>query len=174
MDKCSRTRFKKILSFISLTSGLLLVMPAVFALSAEGDKKLEAQNLVKKAIVYTKNYGKDMAIKEMNTKNGLFSKNESYIFALDKHGVLLASSNTPEYVGKNRSNEQDPDGKFYNQEMMDKVEHGGGWVVYRYKNPETGKTECKNSYVQSVTADMWVGAGYYFPENATTHKCEEQ
>jgi len=134
--------------------------------------KQNSQDLVKKAVDYIKANGKESAIKEFNKPDGAFVNAGLYVFVIDYQGVLLANSNTPDLVGKNLSNVQDPDGTYFAKDLIAKSQSGGGWVTYRYPNPATKKTDCKNSYVVAGGSDYLVGVGYYFPENPTTHKCE--
>jgi signal transduction histidine kinase len=41
------------------------------------------------------------------------------------------------------------------------MEDKGGWVDYKWINPETKKIGDKSSYVLPVSADVFVGCGIY-------------
>jgi signal transduction histidine kinase len=136
--------------------------------------KQDSEELVNKAMAYIKAKGKEAAFKEFNKSNSDFVKGNLYVFAMGYNGVRLANPNMLETVGKNIMNDQDADGVYFAKNLIAKAKSGGGWVNYRHKNPTTKQTDCKNSYVMPASKDYLIGAGYYFPENSVTHKCDVQ
>lgn len=156
------------------TSTITTTTTAVTNNSKMANMQQQTQDLVKKTQDYIKANGKEAALKELNKANNAFSSGNLYVFAMDYQGTLLAETNTPDLVGKILSNVQDPDGTYFAKNLIEKAKSGGGWVLYRYPNPATKKTDCKNTYVFPANSDYLIAAGYYFPENPTTHKCEPQ
>lgn len=120
--------------------------------------------LVRKAKDYIEKNGKEKAIAEFNKKSGEFSKDFSYIFAVDYNGTYLATINYPNLVGINQFSLKDPVRTFLVQEEIEKAKSGGGWIKDRLKkNPQTGKHECKASYIFPMSGDYFIGSGYYYP-----------
>jgi len=142
-----------------LTAALVL-LPALAAPAQS--TPAQAENLVKRAVVYAKANGMEKLIKETN--QGVFhvgSGSELYIFIYDMQGVVKAIGfNTQELVGKNRWDLKDPDGKFIVREIVETSKKGGGWVDYKYPNPLSGKMEMKTSYVVPCEG-LIIGAGTY-------------
>lgn len=92
---------------------ILFTSLAVLNLSYAKGTKITARSkeviaLVKKAKDYIAKNGQEKAITEFNKKSGEFSKNSSYIFALDYHRTFLATINYPNLVGTNQFNLKDP------------------------------------------------------------------
>jgi hypothetical protein len=83
--------------------------------AAQGASKAQAEALVKQAVAFSKQNGMDKLIQETNQANGKFhvaSGGELYIFIYDQTGLCKAIGyNTGMYVGKNRADVKDPDGK---------------------------------------------------------------
>ncbi len=113
---------------------------------------------------YIETHEKEKAMAEFNKKSGKFSKDSSYIFAIDYSGTCLANINYPHLVGTNQLMLRDPYHVFLVREEIEKAKSGGGWLAARVKkNPHTGKHECKESYVLPMPGNYFIGSGYYFP-----------
>jgi len=142
-----------------------ILLSSLICLSlAAQDQKAKAQALVKEAVAFAKEKGKEALLKETNQGSGRFhvkSGSELYIFIYDMKGTCLAIGFQSQLIGMNRLNAKDPDGKFFIQEMLDLAKtKGSGWVDYKYTNPSNQKIEAKTSYVEHV--DGWlVGCGVY-------------
>lgn len=122
----------------------------------------EAVAMVKKAVAYTKDAGKEKAFADFNdTGNKQFHDRDLYIFVYDMNGVNLSHGNNPKMVGKNLIEMRDADGKFIIKGFVEVASSKGkGWVDYKWPNPVTKAVESKSSYVEKVD-NMIVGAGVY-------------
>jgi len=138
---------------------VLSVVPAPAATPAQ------AQNLVKKAILYANQNSMDKLIQETNQADGRFhvgTGGELYIFIYSTDGVCKAIGfETQQAVGKNRMELKDPDGKLYIKDFITLAKtQGSGWVDYKKPNPSNGKIEAKTSYVE-MCQGLVIGAGAY-------------
>jgi cytochrome c len=143
--------------------GLVLMMLAAgAAAAADRASPEEATAMVKKAIAYMKEAGKDKAFAEFaNPANSQFHDRDLYIFVYDLNGNNVAHGNNPKMVGKNLLEMKDNDGKFIIKGFIDVANtKGKGWVDYKWPNPVTKAVESKSSYVEKVD-NLIVGAGIY-------------
>ena len=113
----------------------------------------QAEAIVKRAIAYAKQNGKEKLFQQTNQADGVFhvgSGSDLYLFVYDLQGLMLAIGYNPAaYVGKNRLETKDPDGKMFVKEFITVAKtKGNGWVDYKYSNPVSGKVEPKTSYVE--------------------------
>ena len=137
--------------FFSLTGGRVMA-----AASPE-----EAKAMVEKALELFKTDGQAKAAETINDPNGGFQKGELYTFMFGYDGLCIAHQNA-KLVGKNLSDLEDAAGKHFIVEMADMAKKGGGWVDYRWSNPETKKMQDKTSFVMPVPGkDIYIGCGYY-------------
>jgi len=131
------------------------------ALAAEFGTEEEAKALVKKAIAYVKEVGKEKALAEFSNLKGKFIDRDLYIFVYDLNGTVLAHGQNPKLIGKNLYNVKDADGKEYVKERIELVKaKGSGWQEYKFMNPLTKKIERKRAYVE-LYQDMIIGCGAY-------------
>lgn len=146
-------------------SYLAVPLLSCLTLTAQAPTPAQAENLVKKAVAYAKQNGMDKLIDQTNQGDGRFhvgTGSQLYIFIYDLTGVCKAIGfNTTTFVGKNRWDVKDPDGKFFLRELISTAKtKGSGWVDYKYPNPLNNKVEQKTSYVEWVDG-LVVGAGVY-------------
>jgi len=121
----------------------------------------DAKTLVKRAAAYVQYQGKEKALAEINTPNGMFDKGELYVFAYDLQGVMLAHPKNPALIGQNLIAVPDAEGKLFRKEIVEKAKSkGSGWVDYIYLNPETKRQEHKSTYFQKV-GDIIICCGVY-------------
>jgi signal transduction histidine kinase len=118
-------------------------------------------------VAYLKENGQEKFFSEVRNPNGIFhfkqgTKKGLYIFVYDEKGVVLAHGVRLELTGKNRWNDQDPDGKYWIREWTDLVhKSGSGWLTYKEFNPaDNNKIMKKSSFVQLVDGVI-IGAGLY-------------
>ena len=131
----------------------------------------QAKAMVKRAIEYFKEHGKEKAFAEFNDPKGQFVKGDLYLFAfnLNGDGVQLVHGNNPKMLGKNVLDMRDSDGKFMIRAFIEVAnsKQGSGWVDYKWPNPITKVSEVKLSYVERV-GDIFIGCGAH--EKAETEK----
>jgi cytochrome c len=152
-----RTMKKPVL--ISLVIGMAGLFACAGLSYASG--KDDAKDLVKKAAAYVKYQGKEKALAEINKPKGMFDKGETYVFAYDLQGVMVAHPKNPALIGKNLLAVPDNDGKMFRREIVEKaLAKGSGWVDYVYLNPETNELEHKTTYLQKA-GDIILCCGAY-------------
>ena len=143
----------------------LFALSLNFSANAAGDKGSadEAMAMVKKAVAYLKENGKDKAFAEFaNTANPQFHDRDLYLFVYDMNGVAVAHGNNPKMVGKNLLDMKDNDGTFIIRSFIEVANtKGKGWVDYKWPNPVTKAVEQKSSYIEKLDGGLLIGAGIY-------------
>jgi cytochrome c len=121
----------------------------------------EAKALVERAVAHVKEVGEEQAFKDFTSKDGGYLEGELYVFCYSPDVTLVAIGGNPGMVGKNLRNLKDPDGREASYELVQMgIEHGSGWVDYKWPNPVTKKIQTKSAYVVKVN-DKVCGTGYY-------------
>ena len=145
-----------------IVCALFLFALGMNAFAAERGTREDAQNMVKKAVAYVKEKGRDKAIEEFNNPKGSFIDRDLYIFAFstDGTGVELANGANAKLIGKNVTDMRDADGKYLIQDILKVGKAGQGWVDYKWPNPVSKLIEGKATYVERV-GDLVIGCGYY-------------
>ena len=144
---------------VSIVIGLIGLF--AFAGLSYASGKDDAKALVKKAVAYVKYQGKQKAIAEISKPRGMFDKGETYVFAYDLQGVMVAHPKNPTLIGKNLIAVPDSEGKLFRKEIVEKANSkGSGWVDYVYLNPETKEYEHKTTYCQKE-GDIIICCGAY-------------
>ena len=140
---------------------MIAVINVAFAAEERGTAD-EAKALVKKAVAYVKEVGKEKASAEFNNPKGKFVYKDLYIYAGDGLGVVLAHPITPAMVGKNMGELKDADGKYFIRELIEKdTKYRTGTIDYRWSHPKTKKVERKQTYFEVVEKGYVVYCGYY-------------
>lgn len=138
----------------------IFMAASVHAADKPGTAK-EAQQMVKKAVAYIKDNGKEKAFAAINDKNGQFVKGDLYITVYDMKGVCLAHGFNRAMIGKDLSGMKDSDGKPFVKERTEMAKTKSSfWMDYKYTNPITKKIEPKSMY-HEVIDGMIVGCGIY-------------
>ncbi|MCQ8894416.1 MAG: cache domain-containing protein [Methanolinea sp.] len=120
--------------------------------------------LVKEAVSFAREKGKDVALLEFNNPEGRFVSGDRYIFAYDMNGTVLALPFQKGLIGESRLDVQDSNGVSYIRAMVAAASRGGGHVTYVYPNPARGfAEELKRSSVFPVDGTWFVGSGIYLP-----------
>ena len=149
---------KKII-LVSIVIGLIGLFILTVLSCASG--KDDAKTLVKKAVAYVKYQGKQKTIAEISKPRGMFDKGETYVFAYDLQGIMIAHPKNPALIGKNLIAIPDSEGKLFRKEIVEKANSkGSGWVDYMYLNPETKEYEHKTTYIYKV-GDIILCCGAY-------------
>lgn len=129
----------------------LLVLVLVWVATAWSQTKADAVKLVEDAAKQLATHPTEKVVAELNKADGRWVKGELYVFAYDLQGVMVAHPKNQKLVGKNLLEVPDVDGKLFRKEIIELAStKGSGWVDYKYKNPESGKTEAKTTYLKKV------------------------
>jgi len=121
----------------------------------------DAKTLVLQAADEIAKVGPAKAYPEFLDRAGPFWKGETYVFVLSFEGVWLVYPPKPEAAGTLLIGLTDVDGKAFIREMIDMAKSKGeGWVEYKWKNPETGMMQIKESFVKRV-GDVIITAGVF-------------
>jgi cytochrome c len=150
---------------------LLAVTLMLFSLSASASEvtpsKDEAKAMVKIAVAFAKDNGRQKFFSEVSGPSGQFhfkagTKKGLYIFVYDDKGVVLAHGDRMDVIGKNRWNDKDPDGKYWVRDWTALVKKSGsGWITYKQFNPADKRNIMdKSSYVELYDG-MIIGCGIY-------------
>ena len=121
----------------------------------------EAEALVRKAVAYIRENGREKAFSEINNKGGMFTNRDLYVFVYDMTGRGVAHGQNLGLIGKDLLNVQDADKKYYVKERIEIARaKGKGWQDYKFINPKTKAVEDKMAYIERCD-DLIVGAGAY-------------
>lgn len=142
--------------------GMLVCLFGGTAAAADRGSPDEAVAMVKKAVAYMKENGKEKAFAEFaNTANTQFHDRDLYIYVYDMKGNCIAHGNNPKMVGKNLLEMKDNSGKAIIKGFIEVANtKGKGWVDYKWPNPVTKAVELKSGYVEKAD-DVIVGSGVY-------------
>ena len=131
------------------------------AAAADGASKDDAVAMVKKAVAFIKEQGPDKAYPEFTNKDAKFIDRDVYVVVYQLDGKVLAHGSNPKFVGKDMSDSQDVDGKFF---VKERVELAGKqpsfWQDYKFVNPVDKKVEPKQMYCERLD-NTAVCAGIY-------------
>src|SRR5512145_424786 len=101
---------------LALVMAVLFVASVGVATAQDKGTAAEAQAMVKKAVAYMKEVGKEKALAEFNNPKGMFISKDLYVWATGMDGTNLSHPYTPALIGKNMYNLKDADGKLFVQE----------------------------------------------------------
>ena len=146
-----------------LLVGLILVgVTTLYAADDSHGTAAQAKAMVDKAAQFLKAQGREAAFAAFTEKKEGFVLNDLYIFVVDYDGMTLAHGGNAKLVGKNMLNLKDPDGKLFIQEMIKEAQKGGGWVDYKWVNPQTKKIDPKSTYAVPIEGmKAFFGCGIY-------------
>ncbi len=141
---------------------LLLLVPALLAANEATAK--DAIAMVEKGVKLIQSQGTEKAFAAFEDKaNTEFHQGELYLLVYDLEGKCLSHGANLKFIGKNRIDVEDVNGKLYLKDMVTMAKgKGKGWVDYYFKNPETGKIGPKTTYLFKVDGkDFIVCCGIY-------------
>jgi cytochrome c len=150
-------------TMVRLLAGIVVVTAIAghSALAAEWATKDEAQAMVKKAVAAIKQQGTEKAYKEIGDKAGRFVDRDLYVVVYRVDGVVVAHGSNEKLIGKDMSDVQDVDGKYFVKERIELVrKQPAFWQSYKFVNPITKKIEPKEMYCERLE-DTAVCAGVY-------------
>lgn len=121
----------------------------------------EAEAMVKKAVTFLKQNGPEKAYAEFSNKKGQFIDRDLYIVVYGLDGKCLAHGANEKLIGKDLSEAQDVDGKFYVKERVDLAKTKQTfWQDYKFTNPVSKKIEPKQMYCERVDNTAVCGGIY--------------
>ena len=121
----------------------------------------EAEAMVKKAVAFIKQNGADKAYAEFNNKKGQFTDRDLYIVVYGLDGKCLSHGANEKLIGKDLSEAQDVDGKYYVKDRMDLAKAKQSfWQDYKFTNPVTKKIEPKQMYCERLENTAVCGGIY--------------
>lgn len=124
--------------------------------------KDDAVAMVKKAVAAIKADGPEKAYAEIN-KGGQFADGEIYVVVSNFDGVTVAHATNPKLLGKNMTEVQDVDGKYFSKNMTELArKETSFWYDYKFANPATKKIQVKDNYCEVLSSSR-VCAGVYRP-----------
>jgi signal transduction histidine kinase len=124
--------------------------------------KDDAVAMVKKAVAAIKADGPEKAYVEIN-KGGQFADGEIYVVVSNFDGVTVAHATNPKLLGKNMTEVQDVDGKYFSKNMTELArKETSFWYDYKFANPATKKIQVKDNYCEVLSSSR-VCAGVYRP-----------
>jgi len=153
-----------------MTQRILLLISAAWvwagaasghAVAGEWATKDEAQAMVKKAVAFIKEQGPDKAYEAITSKTGGFNDRDLYVVVYQLDGKVLAHGANAKLVGKDMSDAQDVDGKFFVKERIELArKQPSFWQDYKFVNPTSKKVEPKEMYCERLD-DTAVCGGVY-------------
>ena len=142
-------------------STLAMTSLGTVSLAADSATKDEAVAMVKKAVAYIKDSGVDKAYAEITRKGGQFSDRDLYIVVYELDGKVLAHGGNEKFVGKDMSDAQDVDGKYFVKERIEMAaKQASFWQDYKFMNPVTKKIEPKQMYCERLDQTAVCGGIY--------------
>ena len=122
----------------------------------------DARAMVRQAVDYYHQYGRERFLKEVNNPQGQFRKGDLYAFVYDRNMTWLAHPVKPELVGQNWIDKKDWSGGTYFRRNIQAVARspGEGWVEFEYENFVSQQLDHKTTFVEGVD-DLIICAGAY-------------
>jgi signal transduction histidine kinase/FixJ family two-component response regulator len=143
--------------WVSALVPILDPQTALYGLATPAD----AYSMVRKAVDFYHQNGRERFLKEVNNRQGMFCKGDLYVFVYDRQMTWLAHPLKPELIGQNWIDRKDwSGGKYFRKEIQAvAASPGTGWVEFEYDNTR-GQNDHKTTYVEGVD-DMVVCSGAY-------------
>ena len=121
----------------------------------------EVRRWVQDAITLYKKAGKETLLKELADPGGRFVLNESYIFALNIDGTMVAHPTEPQLTGKNLMDLRDSEGNAFIRKIIDTAKNTGyGYLDYKWRRPESDDEVQKTVFFELVD-DIILCSGLY-------------
>jgi signal transduction histidine kinase len=137
---------KRRLALLAILS--LSLLPVVSRAAPAGGRATveEAQAMVKRAIAYYKEKGREAALDEFSKPDGKFVDRDLYVTVYSMDGVCLSHINA-RVRGKNMWDQRDIDGKYFTRERLEAAKtRDSGWQDFKFYNPVSKKIEPKRQY----------------------------
>lgn len=126
----------------------------------------EIRHFVRCAVQHVESVGWEQALEDFHS-DSRWVDGSIYLFGMNSDAISIFNASGVTSPGDDRSQAQDADGQFHVQRMLHLVRNfGGGYVNYRFHNPDTGVPGLKLAYVHPVETphegdQAWLGAGVY-------------
>ncbi len=121
----------------------------------------EAEALVKKAIAYIKEHGREKGFAEISNPKGQFVNRDLIIFVYDLNGVCLAHGRDSKLIGQNQIDRKDPNGVCFIRERIETAKRQGkGWQDSPAINAVSKKIEDRVTYFELLD-NFTVGSGAF-------------
>lgn len=134
------------------------------ARAAEHATAAEAEAMVNKAVAFIKANGTEKAYAAFDDKQGQFVDRDLYVLVYSIDGKVLAHGANAKLIGKDLSDAQDVDGKYYVKERMQLAQAKPSfWQDYKFANPVSKKIEPKSTFCERLDNSV-VCAGIYKPQ----------
>jgi len=131
------------------------------AFGAEYASKDEAIAMVKKAIAFVGKEGSVKAYAAFDKKGGDFTDRDLYVVVYGNNGKVLSHGANAKLIGKDMTDAQDVDGKYYVKERLAlAAKKAEFWQDYKFTNPVSKKVEPKQMFCHPLP-DTIVCAGVY-------------
>jgi cytochrome c len=146
---------------------ILVAMIAAFLLSAsfpglradEMASRLQAIVLVKKAVAFLKENGRNKAFEEFSNPNGRFVLQDHYIFAYEINGKCVVNAANRNMVGRTLIGIANLNSKPGMQDQArDAKKNEIGWQYCVFTDAANNKTERRIAYLEKVD-DIIIGCG---------------
>ncbi|MBN2641916.1 MAG: PAS domain S-box protein [Victivallales bacterium] len=116
----------------------------------------QTKALVEKAVEFKKIHGRERLLQEIAKPDGIFRRNDIYVFACDLNADFIAHPVKPELLKKQTFREH-----AFTRKAKDLINFvDSGWIEYEYENPVSKQIEPKATYVLK-SDDMLLCAGIY-------------
>ena len=136
---------------VAIAALLLSPGKSFSATPQEAEAIVRAVSIVTNAVQFFAENGKEKALAEFNNPKGRFNFVETYVFAYDMDGTMIAEPRNKRLVGMHLINLPDVDGKLYVEAIVKMAkERGKGSVSYSFENPDTEAVELRRVYFQRV------------------------
>jgi len=100
----------------------------------ETDRR-RAVDMVKRGYTFMEKNGISAAATKFSSRKAKdFRYGDLWLFIYNYTGKCIAHGTNRDYMGINRYNVKDEDGRFFVREFIEKAKGGGGWVDYKVKN----------------------------------------
>jgi cytochrome c len=139
----------------------LFVFNIALAQVGTGGTPKDAQLMLKNAVAYMKEVGKEKAIQEFGNPKGNFIYKDVYISVYDLKGGVINHPFTKSLIGKNFISLKDADGKPFVSEIMAMANSkGSGTIEYKWSHPNTKRIQSKIAYFEKVGDVILSGSAY--------------
>lgn len=112
-------------------------------------------------VVNQKGFPVDEVFSTLSYPAGRFVTGDLYLYAVDFNGQMMANGDRPGLIGTNVLNVKDIEGKFVNQEIINRLKNSteGVWVEYKSKN--TTKLAYAEKVADPNGKQYFIACGYY-------------